>query len=168
MKDGEDMYEPDGALRVRLEASNIPAKHWEKYGPIIQAGCEHGGFRPIDLDTYSLGDLYKLPDNSPPCHTTQYIIGVLQGMAIVLIREKGLLSKKVDFKAINLPELPALSWYPEDAEKGRGWGAAELQGVTGGGQPMFRFSWGWSHDNPDMQLVTAVRERDRIRDLLSA
>jgi hypothetical protein len=152
----------DAGLRHRLEESNIEPKEWPKYAPIIQAACDQNGFRPVDLDAWSLGYLYQVPDGSRHA-TIDYVIGVLGSSALVLAREKGAFKKKLELKVIEFANVGDVRFWPEDNTLGSNWGSSDLQGVSSGGQPVFRLGWGWSGHE---RMVRAMRERDRIAGLL--
>lgn len=154
----------DPGVRHRLEESNIEPSAWPKWSPIIEAVCQHsGGIRPMDLDAWSVGDLYQLP-TYPPHRTEEFVIGVLQGTALVFGREKGSFKKKLDFKAIELDKVGAAQFWPDDQDFGNNWGSCDVQAVSSGGQPVFRLGWTWGSRTP---MAKAARERDRILQFLT-
>jgi hypothetical protein len=152
----------DPGLRHRLEESNIDPEQWPKYAPVIQAACEANGIRPIDLDAWSLGYLYGVPDGSRHL-ITDYVIGVLRGSALVFAREKGAFKKRMESNVLELASLGDVRFWPEDNKHGRNWGSCDLQGVSSGGQPVIRLGWGWTGH---ARMARAMRERDRIANLL--
>lgn len=153
----------DPGLRQRLEESNIEPHDWLRWAPIIRALCHHnGGLQPVDLDAWSVGDLYQLP-TFPPHRTEEYVIGVLQGTALVFGREKGAFKKRLDFKAIELAEMGAVQFWPDDQQFRSNWGTCDLQAVSSGGEPLFRLGWEWGGSTP---ITSALRERDRIAEYL--
>jgi hypothetical protein len=109
--------------------------------------------------------MYRKADGSS-MGSESYLLGVLPGIGLVLVREVGGLirRRRVESQFMVFSDVPGIAYVADDREFGRGWGEFAAQGVVPGGEPAMRIGWTWSHGAPEShrQPESARRERDRV------
>ena len=151
-------------VRAAFERSNVPESGWVHQVMLVDAMCSEQALRPADLGTFtelSEVEVYRAPGGTPGV-TDTHLLAVLD-VGLVMMREIGLLRKRIDCQFMMFDEVQGGSFLPQESIGGRGWGHMAIQ-LARGSVPVFRMGWYFDERSSDPRhaVNAAANERDRV------